>query len=90
MNFFISVITVIFKIEKIQFDCPICGAQRSLLLLMQGDFDESFKLYPPLIFLLTLIFLMIAYLIFPNIIKAKFLEQYAVFVFDNCCCELCI
>lgn len=61
-------------------DCPICGAQRSLLLLMQGNFVESFRLYPPLIFLLALIFLVIAYLIFPKIIKARFLKQYAVFV----------
>ncbi len=61
-------------------DCPICGAQRSLLLLMQGNFAESFKLYPPLIFLLTIMCLAIAYLIFPKIIKAKYLKQYAVFV----------
>jgi hypothetical protein len=61
-------------------DCPICGAQRSMLLLLQGNFIESFKMYPPLIFLLTLIFLAIAYLIFPKIVKANFLKQYAVFV----------
>ena len=61
-------------------DCPICGAQRSMLLLLQGNFIESFKTYPPLIFLLTLIFFAIAYLIFPKIVKANFLKQYAVFV----------
>jgi len=61
-------------------DCPICGAQRSLLLLMQGNFAESFKTYPPLVFLLALILLAIAYLIFPKIIKVKFLKQYAVVV----------
>ena len=61
-------------------DCPICGAQRSLLLLMQGNFAESFKIYPPLIFLLVLIFFAVIYLVFPSIIKAKFLKQYAVFV----------
>ena len=60
-------------------DCPICGAQRSMLLLLQGNFIESFKIYPPLIFLLTLIFFAIAYLIFPKIVKANFLKQYAVF-----------
>ena len=51
-----------------------------MLLLLQGNFIESFKIYPPLIFLLTLIFFAIAYLIFPKIIKTKFLKQYAVFV----------
>jgi len=61
-------------------DCPICGAQRSMLLLLQGNFIESFKTYPPLIFLLTLIFFAIAYLIFPKIVEANFLKQYAVFV----------
>lgn len=61
-------------------DCPICGSQRSLLSLMQGDFAESFKMYPPLVFLLALILLAIAYLIFPKIIKVKFLKQYAVVV----------
>jgi hypothetical protein len=61
-------------------DCPICGAQRSMLLLLQGNFVESFKIYPPLLFLLVLICLAILYLLFPSIIKAKFLKQYAVFV----------
>lgn len=61
-------------------DCPICGSQRSLLLLMQGNFIESFKMYPPLIFLLLLVFFAVVYLIFPTIIKAKFLKQYAVVV----------
>ena len=51
-----------------------------MLLLLQGNFVESFKTYPPLVFLLMLIFLAVAYLIFPSIIKAKFLKQYAVFV----------
>ena len=61
-------------------DCPICGAQRSLLLLMQGNFEDSFTTYPPLVFVLTLIFLMIAYVRFPSLIKTQFLKQYAVFV----------
>jgi hypothetical protein len=61
-------------------DCPVCGSQRALLLLVQGNFAESFRMYPPLIFLLMLILLAVAYLIFPSIIKAKLLKQYAVFV----------
>lgn len=33
----------------IQFDCPGCGFQRSLLALISGNFSESFTLYPPTI-----------------------------------------
>jgi uncharacterized protein DUF2752 len=61
-------------------DCPVCGSQRSLLFLMQGDFAESFQLYPPLLFILVLIVLALMYLIFPSTIKGKSLKQYAVFV----------
>ncbi len=61
-------------------DCPVCGAQRSVLLLMQGNFVESFRMYPPLIFLFALIFFAVVYLLFPSVIKAKFLKQFAVFV----------
>ena len=61
-------------------DCPICGAQRSLLLLMQGNVEDSFKIYPPLVFLLMLIIFAVSYLIFPSIIKANFLKKYSVVV----------
>lgn len=61
-------------------DCPICGSQRSLLLLVQGKFAESFKMYPPLLFVLTLIAMAIIYFIYPSIIKAKYLKQYSVIV----------
>lgn len=33
-------------------DCPGCGFQRAVLSLVQGNFSESFKLYPPTIPLL--------------------------------------
>lgn len=35
-------------------DCPGCGFQRAILALMQGNFNESFHLYPPAIPLLLL------------------------------------
>lgn len=37
-----------FKVQ-FGFDCPGCGLQRSALALLQGNFTESFKLYPPTI-----------------------------------------
>ncbi|MES2799582.1 MAG: DUF2752 domain-containing protein [Bacteroidota bacterium] len=38
-------------------DCPSCGGQRAFELLIQGDFSESFLLFPALIpFILTIIF----------------------------------
>jgi Protein of unknown function (DUF2752) len=61
-------------------DCPICGAQRSFILLLQGDFAESFKMYPPLLFLLILICLVVAYLIFPAVIKLIYLKRYSTFI----------
>ena len=33
-------------------DCPLCGFQRSVLQLIQGNFYKSFMLYPPAIPLL--------------------------------------
>jgi hypothetical protein len=31
------------------FDCPGCGLQRSLLLLLRGDMVNGFKTYPALL-----------------------------------------
>jgi hypothetical protein len=36
-------------------DCPMCGFQRALLLLVQGEFLASFYMYPPLLPVLYLI-----------------------------------
>jgi len=33
-------------------DCPLCGFQRALILLIKGNFYDSFILYPPAIPLL--------------------------------------
>jgi hypothetical protein len=50
-------------IKKITgFDCPGCGFQRSGIALLKGDVGESFRLYPPLIPIIFLFTLLIAYL----------------------------
>lgn len=45
-------------------DCPGCGAQRSLVALMDGDFFESLLLFPALIPLLFTLLFLILHLIF--------------------------
>ncbi len=35
--------------ELLGIDCPFCGGQRSVLLLLQGRFRESFLLFPALL-----------------------------------------
>lgn len=37
-------------------DCPFCGGQRSVLLLLQGRFRESFLLFPALVPLAATLF----------------------------------
>ncbi|UGU16965.1 DUF2752 domain-containing protein [Sinomicrobium kalidii] len=42
------------------FDCPGCGLQRSMALILEGDFAGAFKMYPaiyPLLFLFLFLFL---------------------------------
>jgi hypothetical protein len=42
------------------YDCPGCGFQRSVLALLNGNFHESFQLYPPAIPILVTIAVSIA------------------------------
>ncbi|MEJ2882583.1 DUF2752 domain-containing protein [Pedobacter sp. GR22-6] len=37
-------------------DCPGCGFQRSFILLIKGEWLESFHMYPPTIFILLTVF----------------------------------
>jgi len=41
--------------EYLGIDCPGCGFQRSVIALFEGDFVNSFKLYPPIVPLIILI-----------------------------------
>ncbi len=61
-------------------DCPICGFQRSLVLLLQGNVIESFKIYPPLIFAMLLIAYAVATVCFPRYIGRKYLPSYSLIV----------
>lgn len=44
-------------------DCFGCGIQRSLALILRGDFIEAFKMYPA-IFTLILFFILVGFNIF--------------------------
>src|SRR5579863_1603769 len=68
-------------------DCPICGFQRALLLLLQGNFTDSFKMYPPLIPCLLFLLVISVYCINkqavkPLLLKASFYSVLAV-IFIN-------
>lgn len=45
-------------------DCPGCGAQRALSMVLQGDFTAAFKMYPAIYSLLLLLFFLIVNLFF--------------------------
>lgn len=45
-------------------DCPGCGFQRSVLALFEGNFVNSFKLYPPTLPLIALLLFAIIHLKF--------------------------
>lgn len=36
-------------------ECPGCGFQRSILALLEGNFNEAFKVYPPIYTILLLL-----------------------------------
>jgi hypothetical protein len=61
-------------------DCPLCGGQRSLMLLVDGHWGKSFLMYPPLIPVLLLTGIFAAYLINRNFIRRRFLVRSATIV----------
>lgn len=50
--------------ELLHFDCPGCGLQRSLVALFKGDFLLSWELYPPTVFILATLAMLITHLAF--------------------------
>lgn len=61
-------------------DCPICGFQRALLLLCQGDFIGSFKMYAPLFPVLSLIIVALLRVIKHNWVSSHFLGRYSLVI----------
>jgi len=46
------------------FECPTCGMQTALILLLKGELLNSLSTYPPLIPTLLLIFMSLSWLMF--------------------------
>jgi len=60
------------------FDCPGCGFQRALLLLIRGDFQQSWSMYPPTIpVLIIFLFAAVSY-IFPFKARATIINTLAI------------
>lgn len=57
-------------------DCPTCGFQRSLIFLLEGDFYESFKMFPPLLPSIVMIIFFFLHLIDRKIISRKLIWNY--------------
>lgn len=52
-------------------ECPGCGIQRSVQLLLQGEFMEAFKMYPAIYPLM----LLLVFLVSTLFVKFKFASQ---------------
>ncbi len=63
-NYFRENMVSCFYKEHFGVECPGCGTQRAILLLMEGDFVGSFKMYPPLFFVLLTLIVLVIHLIF--------------------------
>lgn len=61
-------------------DCPMCGFQRSLILLLNGNLKISFETYPPLLPTLFLIIFFALHLFSKKFIKRDFLICYSAIV----------
>ena len=46
------------------YECPGCGMQTAIILLLEGEFIESFITYPPLLFVVFLLSFFFVHIIF--------------------------
>ena len=61
-------------------DCPLCGAQRSFVLLSGGKVADSFLLYPPLVPVLLCAVLFCLHIVNRRLITGKFIRIFALAV----------
>jgi len=61
-------------------DCPLCGGQRSFLLMMKGDIAGSFRMYPPLVPVILCAILAIIHLFNKKAVPASRLKQISLIV----------
>ncbi len=55
-------------------ECPGCGMQRSVALLIQGDFIAAFKMYPAIYTIL----LLLGFLLLDNFYKIKYANRISI------------
>ena len=48
--------------KEVGVECMGCGMQRALILILQGDFVEAFKMYPPIYTIILMIIFLIAHI----------------------------
>ena len=61
-------------------DCPICGFQRALVLLLHGDIKQSFLIYPPLLPAVFLMMTFALHLLNNKLVNRNILIYYSSFV----------
>ena len=57
-------------------DCPLCGFQRALVLLLHGDIKQSFLIYPPLLPAVFLIMIFVLHLLNNKLLKFNEIKLY--------------
>ncbi len=71
--------------------CLACGGQRAIILLLQGEFWQSVKMYPPLFpLLITLLWIIIVKIIRKPLKTKEFTALLiidAVILLGNCICK---
>ena len=56
-------------------DCPMCGAQRSLELLLQGDVYASVVMFPPLLIVLAWVCAALLSVVGRNWVDGKYIRR---------------